>query len=98
MVRAMTEAINPEIDGYLVGLVKWFNNQKAFGFIELPGGGLDIFVHANQLRRSGIDRVLHEGERVKFRTSKGPKGSFAVDISLIPQSPTVPKAPEPGEA
>jgi CspA family cold shock protein len=88
----------PEVEGYLTGVCKWFNNQKAFGFIELPGGGLDVFVHANQLRKSGIDRVLYEGEKVKFRTSKGPKGSFAVDISLISQSPAAPKMPEPGEA
>ena len=74
-------------DGYIIGRCKWFNTQKAFGFIELPGGGLDVFVHANQLRKSGIDRVLHEGETVKFRTSKGPKGSFAVDISIVEASP-----------
>jgi len=72
-----------ETDDHIQGRVKWFNTQKAFGFIELPGGGLDVFVHANQLRRSGIDRVLREGETVKFRTSKGPKGSFAVDISIV---------------
>ena len=68
---------------HISGVVKWFDVKKAFGFIELPGGGLDVFVHANQLRRSGIDRVLKEGEKIKFRTSKGPKGSFAVDISII---------------
>ena len=68
---------------FLSGVVKWFNNTKAFGFIELPGGGLDVFVHANQLRKSGIERALKEGEKVKFLTSKGPKGSFAVEISII---------------
>lgn len=93
----MAEDVLPEADGYLVGTCKWFNTQKAFGFIELPGGGLDVFVHANQLRRSGINRVLCEGEKVKFRTSKGPKGSFAVDISIV-TAPVLPKAPEPGEA
>ena len=70
-------------DQYLVGRCKWFDTKKAYGFIELPGGGLDVFVHANQLRRSGIDRVLKEGEQVKFKTDKGPKGSYAVDISII---------------
>lgn len=68
---------------YLVGTVKWFNSAKAFGFIELPGGGLDVFVHANQLHKSGIDRALKEGERVKFLTAKGPKGSFAVEITIV---------------
>ena len=93
----MTEETAPVSNGYLDGVVKWFNIKKAFGFIELPGGGLDVFVHANQLRRSGIDRALCEGEKVKFRTSKGPKGSFAIDISIIPVL-ELPKAPEPGEA
>ena len=65
------------------GTIKWFNRDKGFGFIQLPGGGVDIFVHANQLRKSGIERALVEGEKVSFSTSKGPKGSFAVDISLL---------------
>jgi CspA family cold shock protein len=71
---------------HIVGVCKWFDTKKAFGFIELPGGGLDVFVHANQLRKSGIARVLYEGEKVRFRISKGPKGSFAVDISIVTKS------------
>jgi CspA family cold shock protein len=82
---------------HVLGKIKWFNNQKAFGFIELPGGGLDVFVHANQLRKSGITRVLKEGETVRFLTSKGPKGSFAVDISIVDVLPE-PAAPEPNTA
>lgn len=65
------------------GLVKWFDEDKGYGFISLPGGGVDIFVHANQLRKSGINRALAEGEKVRFSTGKGPKGSFATDIKLI---------------
>mgnify|MGYP001590775139 FL=1 len=72
-----------EGNGYVTGKVKWFSADKGYGFIQLPGGGLDIFVHSNQLRKSGIDRALIEGERVQFITSKGPKGSFAIDLSLI---------------
>jgi cold shock protein len=85
----------PEVNGNLTGTVKWFDTKKAFGFIELPDGGADIFVHVNQLRKSGINRVLHEGEKVSFKTNKGPKGNFAVDISVIS---TAPRTPEPGEA
>ncbi len=76
-----------EGNSFQIGSVKWFNAQKAFGFISLPGGGMDVFVHANQLRKSGISRILHEGEKVKFRQETGPKGQFAIDISLV----------EPGE-
>lgn len=68
---------------YITARCKFFNDEKGFGFIELPGGGLDIFVHVKELRRCGIDRNLEVGERVKFRTSKGPKGCIAVDISLL---------------
>lgn len=70
-------------DEFTAGSCKWFNREKGFGFIELPEGGVDVFVHANQLRKSGIERALVEGEKLRFAISKGPKGSFAVNISLI---------------
>lgn len=68
---------------YITGCAKWFNKEKGFGFIQLPEGGMDVFVHANQLRKSGIERALQDGEKVKFVISKGPKGSFATNISFI---------------
>jgi CspA family cold shock protein len=70
-------------DDFCVAVVKWFNSEKAYGFLALPGEGVDIFVHVNQLRKSGITRHLKEGERVKFRTSKGPKGAFATNITIL---------------
>lgn len=65
------------------GTTKWFNTEKGFGFLQLPGGGLDIFIHANQLRKSGVTRSLVEGERVRFCVNQGPKGSFATDIEIV---------------
>jgi cold shock protein len=65
------------------GSVKWFNTDKGFGFIKLPGGGLDVFVHANQLRKSGIETALQEGEKVTFTVDKGPKGAFATNIKRV---------------
>lgn len=67
----------------VTGSVKWFNVDKGFGFIKLPNGSLDVFVHVHQLRRSGIERALLEGESVSFVVGKGPKGSFATDINLL---------------
>ena len=67
----------------VIGSVKWFDPDKGWGFITLPGGGVDIFVHINQLRKSGIKAPLNEGDRVRFATSKGSKGAFAINISLL---------------
>lgn len=68
--------------GLYRGSIKWYSKEKAYGFIQLPGGGLDIFVHANQLRRSGIENGLNEGDKVTFNIEKGPKGSFATNIKV----------------
>ncbi len=69
--------------GFVRGTIKWFNVEKGYGFISLPGGGVDVFVHANQLRKSGINRMLKDGEAVQFKTDRGEKGSFAVEISIL---------------
>jgi cold shock protein len=47
------------------GIVKWFNNQKGFGFIEPEGGGKDIFVHISAVERAGMS-TLNEGQKVSF--------------------------------
>ena len=49
------------------GTVKFYNDQKGFGFIEPEGGAQDVFVHATALERSGISG-LSEGQKVKFDT------------------------------
>ena len=54
------------------GKVKWFNNQKGFGFIVPDDGGKDVFVHISAVERSGM-RTLNEGQRVSYelQTEKG---------------------------
>ena len=47
------------------GTVKWFNNQKGFGFIQPDDGGKDVFVHISAVERSGMS-TLNEGQRVSF--------------------------------
>jgi len=47
------------------GIVKWFNGQKGFGFIELTGGGTDVFVHISAVERAGMS-TLNEGQKVSF--------------------------------
>jgi CspA family cold shock protein len=47
------------------GKVKWFNTQKGFGFIELEGGGGDVFVHISAVERAGM-HDLKEGQKISF--------------------------------
>jgi len=69
-----------QIDGSEVsGRVKWFNEQKGYGFIEPDGGGKDVFVHKNQL--VGI-RTLREDDRVTFKIGKTMKGTEAQGVHL----------------
>jgi cold shock protein len=48
-----------------VGVVKWYNSQKGYGFIQPDDGGKDVFVHVSALERSGL-RGLNEGQKVSF--------------------------------
>ena len=64
------------------GCVKWFDPTKGYGFIELPDGGKDIFLHVKELRKSGIV-ALNDGAPVKFTAVKGPKGLYATDVKVL---------------
>jgi len=60
------------------GTVKFYNDQKGFGFIQPDDGGKDVFVHATALERAGI-RGLREGQKVSFDTQTDPRsGKTAV--------------------
>ncbi len=61
------------------GTVKWFNNQKGFGFICPEEGGEDIFAHFSSIVMTGY-KSLKAGQRVQFETSNGPKGLHAMNI------------------
>ena len=54
------------------GTVKWFNNEKGYGFIAVDGGQ-DVFVHYSAIQSDGY-RSLDEGQRVEFEVAQGPKG------------------------
>ncbi|MBU3758963.1 MAG: cold-shock protein [Candidatus Omnitrophica bacterium] len=60
------------------GKVKWFNNQKGYGFIT-PENGSDVFVHHTAIQGEGY-RSLEEGQDVEFEIQKGPKGDQAVNV------------------
>jgi len=54
------------------GVVKWFNSQKGFGFIQPDGGGQDVFVHISAVERAGMSG-LNEGQKVSFELEKDPR-------------------------
>ncbi len=58
------------------GTVKWFNDQKGYGFIKPDGEGDDLFVHHRQIQATGF-RSLEEGQRVEFDATRGQKGMEA---------------------
>lgn len=61
------------------GTVKWFNEQKGFGFITPDGGGRDLFVHHSNIDTPGF-RTLAEGQRVEFEAAEGKKGPEAREV------------------
>ncbi len=61
--------------------MKWYNQQKGFGFIRPEDGTKDVFVHASTLARAGLDQ-LPEGARVAIKVVQGAKGPEATEIGL----------------
>ena len=61
------------------GTVKWFSNEKGYGFIEREGGE-DVFVHFSAITMEGY-KSLTEGQRVEFEVVQGPKGAQAANVT-----------------
>jgi cold shock protein len=65
-----------------VGMVKWFNDAKGFGFIEPDGGGPDVFAHFSAVQMEGF-RTLKQGGQVSYDLVQGPKGNLAQNIRSL---------------
>ena len=68
------------------GTVKWFNEQKGFGFITQEEGD-DVFVHHSSIKMEGF-RVLDEGDEVEFEVQEGAKGLQAVNVRKTTPAPS----------
>ena len=64
-----------------VGIVKWFNNGKGYGFIEREGGD-DVFVHYSEVSGDGF-KSLDEGQKVEFTVTEGDKGLQATSVTKV---------------
>jgi CspA family cold shock protein len=63
------------------GTVKWFNDQKGFGFISRQSGD-DVFVHFSAIKTNGF-KSLQEGQAVQFDVVRGPKGFQAENVQVL---------------
>ena len=64
------------------GTVKWFNEEKGFGFLTPEAGGKDVFVHFRAIKSEGF-RTLAEGQSVQFTIEQGNKGPQAADVVVL---------------
>jgi cold shock protein len=65
-----------------IGTVKWFSDDKGYGFITPAEGGRDLFVHFSGINGDGY-RSLTEGTRVTYEEEQGDKGPKAVNVTLL---------------
>lgn len=64
------------------GTVKWFNDEKGYGFITPQSGGEDLFVHFKAIQSAGF-KSLKEGQQVTFVAARGQKGMQAEEVQVV---------------
>jgi len=79
--RAVVVFASSKEDVLAQGTVKWFSNEKGYGFIEREGGD-DVFVHFSAITMDGY-KTLTEGQRVEFEVVQGPKGAQAANVQAV---------------
>jgi CspA family cold shock protein len=61
------------------GVVKWFDNERGYGFISANDGN-DVFVHHSGIKEKGTNKGIHEGQEVSFDIVQGEKGPSAINV------------------
>jgi cold shock protein len=74
--------LQEEVFFMATGTVKWFNNDKGYGFIEPEDGGKDLFVHHSAIVGDGY-KSLSEGAKVEFESAEGAKGPEAKNVQPV---------------
>ena len=64
------------------GVVKWFDNERGFGFISANDGN-DVYVHHQQVKEKTHNKDLHEGEQVSFDMVEKDKGPMAINVTKL---------------
>ena len=64
------------------GTVKWFSDQKGYGFVTPEDGSKDVFVHHSAIQGDGF-RSLRDGQAVEFEVTQGPKGPQATNVTKL---------------
>ena len=77
-----THTFVEDTNNMATGTVKWFSDEKGFGFITPDDGGKDLFVHHTGINSNGF-RTLAEGAKVSFEAENGPKGPNAVNVTIV---------------
>lgn len=72
-----------------IGVVKWFNNAKGYGFISAEDSEADIFAHFSAIEMDGY-KTLKQGQQVQFDVIDGPRGMHAVKIQPLETSSSAP--------
>ena len=65
------------------GIVKWFDNDRGFGFIMPENGGKDLFAHYSEIQSNGSQSALAENQRVSYVVGQGQKGPCATRITVL---------------